>query len=92
MPPAKEAPKRIAFRSGLLGAAVEAVARALDIAAGDEVEVREEDGRIVIEPVRPKLVAPASDAAAREERTRRVRASVQHVLDKHGEVLALLAQ
>ncbi len=51
-----------------------------------------EDGRIVVEPVRPKVLEPASDVGAREERQRRFAEALDQVTDEHRELFAMLAR
>jgi hypothetical protein len=83
---------RLRYRSGELGAAVEAIAAELQLVEGEELELRREDGRIVVEVVRPKILAPVSDVAAREERRQQVAAALDHAMTKHHALLALLAK
>jgi hypothetical protein len=83
---------RLRYRSGALGAAVEAIAEDLQLAEGEELELRQEDGRIVVELVRPKILGPVSDVAARAEHKQRVAVAVEHAMKKHHDLLALLAK
>ncbi len=83
---------RLQYRTGALGAAVDALAESMGLAEGEELELRQEDGRIVVEVVRPKILAPVSDVAGRADRNKRVAEAIDEVMRKHEGAFALLAR
>lgn len=84
---------RLRYESGAFGAALDAfVAENLKLADGQEVSLREEDGRIVIEAIRPKILDPVTDPAARVERAKRFAEALDEVAADHRELFALLAR
>ena len=84
---------RLQYRSGSLGSAVDAMAaEGLGLVEGAEVELRVEDGRLIIEPLRPKILEPVSDVAARQEHRRKVSEATAHAMKKHHDLLVLLAK
>lgn len=83
---------RLQYRNGALGAAVEAMAAGLNLADGEEIELRQEDGRIVVEIMRPKILGPVSDVGAREGHKHQVALAIDHAMKKHHDLLALLAK
>jgi antitoxin component of MazEF toxin-antitoxin module len=85
-------PARLQYRNGSFGALDALVAEGLHLSEGQEVDVREEDGKIVIEPIRPKILEPASDVRARAERQRKIAEATEHAMAKHHDLLALLAK
>jgi hypothetical protein len=86
-------PARFPYSTAALAAALDAVARdQLHIEEGAEVELRTEDGRIVVEVVRPKILEPVSDVSARAERQKQIAEATEHAMSKHHDLLVLLAR
>jgi antitoxin component of MazEF toxin-antitoxin module len=88
---------RFLYQKGAFGAAISAAAEALaedlQLAEGEELELRrEDDGRIVVERVRPKILAPVSDVAGRGDRSRKIADSIDEVARDHHGLFALLAR
>jgi antitoxin component of MazEF toxin-antitoxin module len=69
-----------------------AMAQQLDLSDGAEVEVSIENGCLIVAPLRPKILAPVSDAAARAERERKIAEATEHAMEKHHDLLILLAK
>lgn len=93
MAPGSNAPKRFRYSNAALAAALDTAARdQLNIADGAEVELRVENGCLIVEPLRPKILGPVSDVAARAERNRQVAELTEKAMRKHHDLLALLAK
>jgi antitoxin component of MazEF toxin-antitoxin module len=90
LPPAR---KRVTSSGGSLIIPLDqSIVDELDLSEGAEVELRVEDGRLVIEPVRAKDPDPPLEAEARAERAKRIQESIRHVLETHEELFARLAK